>query len=121
MSRIRENKSLLYSLQSAKPKLFKSIIENSNRELILAICEIIFNILQGNVQLNTHVRDKLKRYKKTLRCIACPKQSISSKRRLLIQKGGGAFLPIIIGSVLSGLISSFSDKLLNKNNNETAK
>lgn len=114
MKRIRKNKFLLYALQSAKPKLFKSIIENSDPSLILAICEIIHNILKGNVRLNNHTRNKLKRYKKVLRCIACPKQSISSKRRIIKQKGGGAILPIIIGSVLSGLVSSLSDKFLNK-------
>lgn len=70
------------------------------------------NVLRGNVQLNTTVKSKLKQYKKVLRCMACPKQSVTSKRRLITQKGGGAFLPIIIGSVLSGLVSSLGEKLL---------
>lgn len=113
MKRIRANKFLLYALQSAKPKLFKSIIENSDRGLILAICEIIYNVLRGNVRLNNRTKNKLKRYKKVLRCIACPKQSISSKRRIIKQKGGGVILPLIIGSVLSGLVSSLGDKFLN--------
>lgn len=115
MEWVKANRSILYSLQSAKPKLFKAIIQNSNPELITIICEIIFNVLRGNVQLNGRIRNKLKQYKKVLRCIACPKQSIASKRRLINQKGGGVFLPIIIGSVLSGLIGSLSDKLLKKN------
>lgn len=114
MNRIQENQSILYLLQTADPKLFKAIIKNSNPELIKVICEIIFNILRGNVQLNANIVEKLRNYKKSLRCIACRKHSLSTKRRILIQKGGGAFLPIIIGSVLSGLTTSLIDKFFAK-------
>lgn len=46
--------------------------------------------------------------------MVCRKRSISSKRRVLNQKGGGVFIPLIIGSVLSGLAGSLADKILDK-------
>lgn len=108
------NRSILLTLQAAEPKLFKAIIKGASPNVIKIICEIIYNILRGNVELKPEIRRKLKQYKKELRCMVCRKHSLTSKRRVLNQKGGGVFLPLIIGSVLSGLAGSLADKILDK-------
>lgn len=106
--RLKENKYLLYSLYKAEPKLRSAIIKNSTPNLIKTLSEISLNTLKGNIEHTPEIRKKLKKYKKKIRCLACSKQSTSSKRRILVQKGG--FLPLLIGSVLSGIIGELLQK-----------
>lgn len=100
--RLKENKYLLYTLRKADPRLRKAIIKNSNSDFIKTLSEISLNLLNGNVEHTPHLKNQLKKYKKNLRCLACSKRSIKSKRNILVQKGG--FIPILLGSILSGLI-----------------
>jgi len=99
----------LYALKDATPKLRRAIIENAENSLINTINEIAYNTLHKNNPINSKTKKYLKLYKREMRCLACPKRSLSSKRTLLIQRGG--FLPVLIGSVLSGIIG----KLLEDN------
>lgn len=93
---------MLYILKDCKPKLRKALVENADNGLITTINEIILNTLNGNNPIDKKTKLKLKKYKKPMRCLICPKKSLASKRKLLIQKGG--FLPTLISSLLAGLI-----------------
>ncbi|KAK3931294.1 Twinkle protein, mitochondrial [Frankliniella fusca] len=48
----KTHKAVLQVLQSAKPKLRKAILDNSDRALIYAICEICDNLLRGNIPIS---------------------------------------------------------------------
>lgn len=87
----------------------KAIVKNADPGLIKTICEIALNTLIGNNEITIKTKKKLTRYKRLLRCLACSKRNLNSKRKLLVQKGG--FLPILIGSVLSGVIGSLLEKI----------
>lgn len=104
---------MLYVLRKAKPQLRKQILKYSDTELIKTICEIVINLLAGNIQLKKSKIKKLLKYKKDLRCLTCPKRSLTSKRNIIVQRGG-ALIPMLIGSVLSGVIGSILDRY-NKN------
>lgn len=113
-TKIQANRSILYALQAGEPKLNRAIIQNVSPTIIKIICEIIYNILQGNVKLDSKTRKQLEKYKRQLRCLVCRKRSLAAKRRILNQKGGAAFLPVIIARVLPYLIGALGDKILNK-------
>ena len=85
-------------LKKASPRLRKAIIDNSENDLILALCEIISNVLTGNVQLNPNQKKKLNVHKKSLRLLANRSVPIKTKRKLL-QKGG--FLAALLPPALS--------------------
>lgn len=93
---------MLFILKDASPKLRKSILQNCNFSTIKAIQEIAHNILIGNHEVTSKCFNALKRYKKDLRKFACSKSSGCSKRKIVVQKGG--FVPLLISSVLSGII-----------------
>lgn len=99
---------LLYALKNAKSKLRKNILKASEPDLIKALCDCSTNVLNGNVQIGNAVKKKLKRYKKELRVISCPKRKISLKRKLLIQRGG--FLPALLGVLLSGIVGTYLNR-----------
>lgn len=100
---------MLYILKDCKPKLRKALVQNADNGLITAINEIIFNTLNGNNPIDKKTRIKLKKYKKPMRCLICPKKTISSKRKLLVQKGG--FLPALITSLLTGVIGKLLENV----------
>lgn len=109
LKHLKDNKHMLYVLKNCKPKLRKAVVENADNGLITTLNEITYNTLSGNNPIDKKTKLKLKKYKKPMRCLVCPKKSLSSKRKLLIQQGG--FLPTIISSLLTGVIG----KLLEKN------
>lgn len=108
---LSDNRYILLALQSNNKKLVRDILKNADAKLIKTICEIIYNILQGNVELTSDVKRALERYKKQLRCLSCTKKKGISKKKKIIQKGAG-FIPLLIGSVLSGLTKTVADKII---------
>ena len=100
---------MLYVLKDADPKLRRAILRHADDDVIKTINEIAYNTLKGNTKLSGKVKNSLNPYKKELRCLKCPKKTLKSKRKLLVQKGG--FLPVLIGSILSGLIGKLLENV----------
>ena len=100
---IKRQFNVLRVLKQATPKLRRAIVENSTSDLILALCEIIHNVLSGTVKLTSAERKSLKRHQALLRKIADKSIPIKKKRALLVQRGG--FLPALLGPAL-GLLAT---------------
>lgn len=102
--RLKTHKELLNALHTLKPKYQKALLKSCDEEEINCICECIHNVLQGKVPIEDRNKKKLQKYKKILRNLV-RKGKNKIRKNILIQKGG-AFLPLILGSILSGLVSS---------------
>lgn len=109
MKRLKANRHILHVLKNANPRLRKTIIKESTPEVIKTLCEICQNTLNGNAKISLPTKNRLKKYKKTIRNLMSPKLNLSSKRKILIQKGG--FLPILLASLLSGAIGKLIDSV----------
>lgn len=107
MANVQQYIHILHTLQSAKPKLRKSILENADIHVIRTLIECIQNTLNGNVRLGQNEIKKIKRFKKVLRELLNSKCKLEKKRKLIIQSGGGAFLPILLAPIVSAAISHF--------------
>lgn len=105
MSRsINTHKDLLSALRVLKPKYRTALLKTCDEEEINCICECIYNVLRGKVPIEEKNKKKLQKYKSVLRKLV-RKGTNKVRKNIIIQKGG-AFLPIILGSVLSGLLGS---------------
>lgn len=102
MKRLKANKYILRVLHRAKPKLRNAILKYSDDDLIKTMCEISKNTLNGNTQLSSTCKKRIKKYKKDIRMLACNRIPLRRKRKFLIQKGG--FLPVLLGTILTGII-----------------
>jgi hypothetical protein len=71
----------------AKPKYRKAILSHADKHLINAVCEIIYNVLKNNINLNQQDRTRLLKHKKFLRAL-CERSTVSAKEKILIQRGG---------------------------------
>lgn len=101
---VQTHQNILKALYSLKPRLRKALLLACDDKEINCICECIFNILQGTIPLKEKEKSTLKKHKSTLRKLVT-KGKPAIKKHILIQKGG-AFLPLILGSILSTLLSS---------------
>ena len=101
--RIKRNIDALQLLKRAPPKLRRAILENCDRDLLLALCEIALNTLNGTVKLSPKRRKSLARHGRSLRAVVDGKVPIAKKRRLLVQQGG--FLASLLVPALSLLAS----------------
>lgn len=108
MKRLRVHKHMLHVLKNCKPCTRKNILINGSEDLIKTLCEVCFNVLNGNAKVSSKCKNRLRKYKKVLRQLVQSGGSLSVKRKILVQRGG--FLPVILSAVLSGIVGQLIDK-----------
>ena len=106
--KLRKNDlSVLMVLSSCKSnKLKRAIVQNADKQLVHSLCEIIDNLLSGNISIKEEDFKYLSKFKKELRNLV-KRSSLQSKKKIILKRGiqEGGFLEILIPSVISGLAS----------------
>jgi hypothetical protein len=98
MRLIRSNYHALQVLGQAGAKHRKTTVNSCDIELLIALSEIILNVLNGRVTLSNCGKRKLQKHKTALRRLADKRVATSAKRRYIFQSGG--FLLPLVGAVL---------------------
>lgn len=96
---------LLRALHRASPAMRKSILKGADAGLIRNLVEITHNVIRGNVKLSKAQKSKLSRHKRVLRKIVKRGENWKSKKKVLLQKGGG-ILPLLLGPLLGSVLGS---------------
>lgn len=110
-ARVIEHKDFLkYLTRCRSPKQRQALIKYANPEEIKSLCECILNVYKKNVKVGNHTIKKLRPFKKTIASISNNPTSSLSKTKKLLSQRGGAFLPILLGSILPAVISAFVKK-----------
>ncbi len=104
--RVEKNVHYLKILCKCKSNMRKVILTNADKELINTISECVYDCLNGNIELNNGIKMKSKRHKKDLRNLVGRNKSLKIKKQILSHKGG-AFLPLLLSTVLKGLSRIF--------------
>jgi len=102
MKRVKFYYHALHVLKTAEPRLRKSIISNCKRELVNIISECL-NVLNGNIKLTRCNTRKLRKHKAALRKVAYKRVPFSSKKKLIVQRGG--FVLPLLSTVLPTIAS----------------
>jgi len=100
---VKSNYHAFHILRTPEPKLRKAIISNYNKELVNSISESILIVLNGTVKLAGCNTRKLLKHRVTLRKVADKRVLLSTKKRLIIQRGG--FLLPLLSAVLPAIAS----------------
>ena len=111
---ILDNKELLLAISKCKTCMRKAIINKSDKKLVNSICEMVFNLINGNLSINNSDFQKLKKYKTSLRKLV-KKSNLASKKKILVQNGG--FLQFLIPAVITG-ISEIVSSLISKKSSD---
>ena len=112
--RILENYSFLRQIAKSKSdsKRMKTL-RNASKDELLALVEICSNILSSNFNLTTRHKNKITPFANYIRKLARIR-SESAARKIVVQKGSGAFLPALLIPVIAEaaryLISSQLEK-----------
>ena len=85
---VRHQLDTLQFLSKANKKARTAVLSKADKNLIRALSEVIFNVLEGTVKLSELEIRKLRRYHATLYTVAKKSTSVVAKRKLLSQKGG---------------------------------
>lgn len=99
----KRNACLLEALCHLNKNQRAALLRTADHKFIRCICECVVNTLKGNVPLEHREKERLSKYKTTLRRIAAKQGNWKAKRKLVLQRGG--FLPYIIGPILSALLT----------------
>ena len=102
MSQVDKNKNFLKLLCNSNKKLRKSLIQNGSKDQINSLCEIVLNLLNGNIKISDEKLNKLSKKRNSLKQFIQKNVAIK-KKKYLIQRGG--FLEILIPAIISGLAS----------------
>ena len=115
LENIKRQTNMLELISRSKVKLRKAILTNADKDLVEAICHLVFNLLKGNIHLSEKEKQKLSNYRKTLRNLV-KKSSFKEKKKILVQKGG--FLEYLIPAAIGG-ISSIISSIISSNSHQT--
>ena len=107
----KNNLDSLSVICNSSKKLRSAIIASSDKNVILAICECILNVLNGNVKIDNDVLKKCKKYQHHLRTLVSPHTSVKRKKSILEQKGSGIWMSLLLPPIVE-----FASKLFNQKN-----
>jgi hypothetical protein len=88
----------------------RTAIKTAPDSVIKSISDIALNAAKGHVHFPPALKKKLAHHRKDILALTKKNVSIRRKRRILTQKGGYSWLPVIISAVLSML----GNQLFNK-------
>lgn len=133
LARLAKCQHYLHVLKSSPKSVQKAILEKADKDLVISLCEICINILNGNIELTAQSLASLRKYRNLVRGLACVNRPASQsgrgrqqgggahrsksiqygrvsaadwkrKRRYLVQEGKGAFLTALLTSALGGAV-----------------
>lgn len=105
MSLSSDQVAILKVLLKAKPELRKTLLKHADKAIIGTLCDCVYNLLLGNIDISDLQKKNLGRHKKFLRNIAKKGCSWKSKKKI-IQKGGNILIPLLL-PILTSILTSF--------------
>lgn len=97
---------ILRSLCLLPPTERRILLRHIDLKLTRCICECAYNILHGTVKLLPEQKAQLAKHASLLRQLVKKGEKIEKKRKIVQQRGGGAFLPSLLIPVLSALVAT---------------
>lgn len=86
-------------------------LKQAGTSIIKVICDIIFNVNRGNLDLSPTVVDSLRQYKTQIKSLCVLKKSIETRRKELLRKDFvGKVLPHLVPSLLEYLVPKSGSK-----------
>lgn len=123
----KRHAALLNALCHSSKEQQRALLRTADESLIRCIGECALNVLHGVVQLKAGAKNRLKKYKNVLRQLAPCRVTVKTgqrgggiggaanrkrrkynwraKKRLMMQKGCGAFLPLLLAPIITSLFS----------------
>ena len=92
------------------PSVTKAIVKSAPDAVIKTICNAALNCYRGEVILNPRQKKILRKFRGKIEKLCSKDIGLKTKRRILNQKGGAIWIPLLVGA----LLHNFGSALLNK-------
>ena len=92
------------------PTTRKTVVQKAPDSVIKAICNASYNVGNGDIPLTPTQKKKFKSQIQLLTKLNSRDVTVPAKRKILVQKGGIAILPILLSTVLGSLGSLLFNK-----------
>jgi putative ubiquitin-RnfH superfamily antitoxin RatB of RatAB toxin-antitoxin module len=102
--------TIKYLAQCPDKNIRRLIVKKASSPVIKEICNAALNATRGDVQLSKAQKGIFSKNRKIFQKLTSHKVSIPAKRKVLVQRGGLAILPIILSTVLGSLGSLLFSK-----------
>lgn len=102
---------LFKAIPKLKPNLQKSLLQHGDKQFYEALCLLIYNILNGDIEIDEKYKQKLFPYRHFMRKLTYRSPLKEKKRLVKNQKGN--WLPAIIAAAIGG-VSQIVSSLINK-------
>ena len=100
-NRVLENYNFLKRIaKTHSEKKWKSLVQNANKEELLALTEISTNILAGRFKLSKKQKEKLVPFAKYIRKIARARSEEGARKLFINQQGGQAIFGALLTPIL---------------------
>lgn len=95
---------ILRGLSCLPKKERQILLRYIDSKLIKCICECAYNVLRGNVPLDSEQKTRLRKHATVLRQLVRRGDTLKKKKKI-VQTGGGAFLPSLLVPVLAAVLT----------------
>ncbi|KAK3585825.1 hypothetical protein CHS0354_038350 [Potamilus streckersoni] len=102
---------MLSVLSKAPSPMRKKLIQTASKDVIDTVCECCLNVLKGTIPLSAHQKKCLAKHRHVLRQMVQKKIPIRQKKKMLVQRGGIAILPLL-APMLAPLLGNIAQPLL---------
>lgn len=95
-------------------KTQKTLFRHCDEQTIQMLSELVYNLMKGNLRIDTKTQSQLKKYKTSLRAIykcIIRNRCLKRRRKIIVNQVGG-FWPPLAGLALQALASLGGEKLL---------
>ena len=99
-SKVKRHFKTLEHLSTLPEPTAQCVIESGSDDLVHAIGELVKNMLNGNIPVDTHTVRKLKEHTKNIRQLSKKKTSCKRKKKIISQTGSGFFIPQLISMAI---------------------
>ena len=93
------------------PSVTNAIVKSAPDSVIKTICNAALNCYRGEVTLNPRQRKVLKKFRKQIEKLCSKEIGLKTKRKILVQKGGAIWIPLLVGALLHNFGSALLDKI----------
>ena len=101
---------ILQALCHLTDKQRKAVLNSADVKLIRCICECAFNLLQGNVPLNTLQKNSLRKHAPVLRKLVAKNSTWRGRKKIIVQRGG--FLPLLLAPIIGTVLASLIERVV---------
>ena len=93
------------------PSVTTAIVKSAPESVIKTICNAALNCYRGEVILNPRQKKILRKFRGKIEKLCSKNIGLKTKRRILVQKGGAIWIPLLVGALLHNFGSALLDKI----------